>query len=83
MSPRFSVETQNEDRTMMSHSLPDNTFYLGHVSLDESSLVALSTHRGLVTNFSPNILNRSVMCPILAGIVLKIIIQFLDDVSSS
>lgn len=47
MNPRLTVESQNEDGSMTSHSVPDNTFYLGHVSSDPGSVVALSTHQGL------------------------------------
>ncbi|XP_078379423.1 A disintegrin and metalloproteinase with thrombospondin motifs 6-like [Oculina patagonica] len=47
MNHLVTVETQNEDGTMTSHSVPKNTFYLGHVSSDPGSVVALSNLRGL------------------------------------
>ena len=56
MNHLLQVETQNEDGTMTSHSLlentPENTFYLGHVTSDPDSVVALSNREGLVTNIS-------------------------------
>ena len=52
MNHLVPVETQNEDGTMASHSLPENTFYVGHVSSDPGSVVALSNREGLVTNIS-------------------------------
>ena len=50
MNHLVTVETQNEDGTMTSHSVPENTFYLGQVSSDPGSVVALSNLGGLVTN---------------------------------
>ena len=58
MNPGLTVESQNEDGSMTSHSAPDNTFYLGHVTSDPGSVVALSTHQGLVNISFYNVMNN-------------------------
>ena len=48
MNHGLTVKTQNANGTMTSHPVPENTFYLGHVSSDPGSVVAVSELGGLV-----------------------------------
>ena len=48
MNHGLTVRTQNVDGTMTSRPVSDNTFYLGHVSSDPGSVVAVSELGGLV-----------------------------------
>nr|XP_058945232.1 A disintegrin and metalloproteinase with thrombospondin motifs 18-like [Pocillopora verrucosa] len=47
MNHGLTVKTQNANGTMTSHPVPENTFYLGHVSSDPGSVVAVSELGGL------------------------------------
>lgn len=48
MNHGLTVRTQNVDGTMTARTVPENTFYLGHVSSDPGSVVAVSELGGLV-----------------------------------
>lgn len=48
MNHGLTVTAQNADGTMTSRPVPENTFYLGHVSSDPGSVVAVSELGGLV-----------------------------------
>ena len=48
MNHGLTVRTQNVNGTMTLRPVPENTFYLGHVSSDPGSVVAVSELGGLV-----------------------------------
>lgn len=48
MNHGLTVKTQNANGTMTSRPVPENTFYLGHVSSDPGSVVAVNELGGLV-----------------------------------
>ena len=52
MAPGLTILKQNSDGTTTAHPVPENTFYLGQVTSDPRSTVAVSNAGGLVRCFS-------------------------------
>ena len=48
MAPNLVIETHHGDGVVTTHPAPRNKFYLGKVSSDPGSLVAMRSDRGLV-----------------------------------
>ena len=52
MAPNLVIERHHQDGAVTTHPAPKNKFYLGQVSSDPDSLVALRSDGGLVRDIS-------------------------------
>ncbi|CAH3149788.1 unnamed protein product [Pocillopora meandrina] len=75
MNHGLTVKTQNADGTMTSRPVPENTFYLGHVSSDPGSVVAVSELGGL-TGIIRTSRDTLLVCPLPARLARHVTDNF-------